>query len=260
MTVYFQSMCSSSSGNCLTLWTEHSRLVTDCGLSSMKRTRAVLDSFAPPAVSAVVLSHLHTDHVSHYPLKVLESCGVPVYVHQECMEQLKDRHFEDYGFRELKLKPFADRPFAVGDFKIKPFFVPHMPGFPTCGFEIRAEDKKIIIATDFLDWSNVFDHFVDADFIFVESNHDLHLLRQYFNPNSRFHMPNPRTAELLVHVQRHSRRAIQTVMLGHISSQRNTPEIALRETRETFLNAGLPMGFELLAAPLREPSCPVRIL
>jgi phosphoribosyl 1,2-cyclic phosphodiesterase len=260
MDVHFQSICSSSSGNCLTVWTAQSRLVLDCGLASMKRTRAVLESFGPPLVSGIVLSHLHTDHISHYPLKVMESCGLPVYVHEDCIEQLKHRHFEDYGFSELKLRPFTNGSFEVGDFKIRPFFVPHMPGFPTCGFEIYVQDRKLVVVTDFLDWSDIFDRFLDADFIFVESNHDLKLLRQYFNPNSRFHMPNPQTAELLVNVQRHSRRRIQTVMLGHISSQRNTPQIALEETRRAFLNAGSEMSFELLTAPLRELSGLVRIL
>lgn len=260
MAIHFQSICSSSSGNCLTLWTENTRLVIDCGLGSMKRTRAVLDAFQTPAADAVLLSHLHSDHISFYPLRTLEQYGVPVHVHEDCLDELTFRHFCDYGFKDLKVKPFTRRPFCVGDFKITSFSVPHMPEFPTCGFEIHADDKKIVVVTDFLDWSDVFDRFVDADFIFVESNHDLKLLRKYFNPNSRFHLPNPQTAELLVNVQRRSRRTIQTVMLGHISSQRNTPEIALNETRKAFLNADTPMRFELLAAPLRELSVPVQIL
>jgi phosphoribosyl 1,2-cyclic phosphodiesterase len=260
MAVYFQSVCSSSSGNCLTLWTEKTRLVIDCGLGSMKKTRAALESMGGPSVDAVLLSHVHTDHIGYYPLRALEQCQRPVYLHEDCVEQLKDRHFRDYGFKELKTKPFSRHSFIVGDFLIKPFSVPHMPGVPTFGFELHVQDKKLIIATDFLKWSGVFEHFVDADFIFVESNHDLKLLERYYNPNSQFHMPNPQTAELLVNVQRHSRRTIQTVMLGHISSQRNEAGIALKETRNAFSRANLPMTFELLAAPLKEPSCPVCIV
>ncbi|MCE5185332.1 MAG: MBL fold metallo-hydrolase [Planctomycetaceae bacterium] len=259
MSVYFQSICSSSSGNCLTLWTASSRLIIDCGLGSMRKTRSVLQSLGLPRADGVLLSHLHSDHISHYPLKTLESDRVPLYVHENCLDELKPRHFGDYGFNDLSLKPFSERQFSIGDFKIKPFAVPHMPGFFTCGFEIYVGDKKIVMATDFREWAAVFDRFVEADFIFVESNHDLELLRKYFNPNSRYHMPNPRTAELLVNVQKHSRRRIQTVMLGHISSQRNKPQIALDEMRRAFVNADLLMDFELRAAPLREPGYAVCI-
>lgn len=219
-----------------------------------------MESLQQPTTYAVLLSHLHSDHVSYYPLKTLEAYRLPVYVHEDNLEDLKSRHFRDYGFKELQVNYFTNRTFCIGDFKVRSFAVPHMPGFETCGFEIEAEEKKIIIATDFLDWSKVFDRFVDADFIFVESNHDLKLLRKYYNPNSAFHLPNPDTAELLLNVHRHSRRTIQSVMLGHISSQRNTPEIALNETRKAFLQADVPMSFELLAAPLKEPSCTVRIV
>jgi len=260
MAVFFQSICSSSSGNCLTLWTERTRLVIDCGLGSMKKTRAVLDSLQAPQTTAVLLSHVHSDHIGYYPLKTLETAQLPVYLHEACRLQLKDRHFRDYGFSDLKTNFFLDEPFTIGDFQVRPFAVPHMPGFPTFGFEFYAEGKKVVVATDFLEWSGVFDRFLDADFIFVESNHDLKLLRQYYNPNSRYHLPNPQTAELLVNVQRSSRRAIRTVVLGHISSQRNKAAIALDETRRAFERSGLRMTFDLQAAPLKEPGLPVCIV
>ena len=105
----------------------------------------------------------------------------------------------------------------------------------------------------------MFDYFVDADFIFVESNHDLELLRLYYNPNSRFHMPNPDTAELLVNARSESSKAPHMVMLGHLSSQRNKAGIALDQTRSAFQDAGMKMDFELKAAPLRETGEVVRI-
>ena len=110
-----------------------------------------------------------------------------------------------------------------------------------------------------MDWNSVFDHFVDADFIFVESNYDFELLRKYYNPNSKYHMPNPDTAELLVNVRKDSRNAPQVVMLGHLSSQRNETRIALKETKQAFREAGIKIDFDLKAAPLREVGEMVRI-
>jgi phosphoribosyl 1,2-cyclic phosphodiesterase len=130
--------------------------------------------------------------------------------------------------------------------------VSHNPDYPTFGFELFYQDKKAVIATDFFEWDSIFDRFVDADFIFVESNHDLGLLEQYYNPNSRYHLPNPKTAQLLVNVIREGRKVPRVIMLGHISSQRNKPKIAIKETVTAFKKAGVEMKFELAAAPLRE--------
>ncbi len=67
-------------------------------------------------------------------------------------------------------------------------------------------------------------------------------------------MPNPETASLLLEVVGESRKEPQAVMLGHISSQRNEPDLAVAETVELFEKAGKQIGFELLTAPLRECS------
>ncbi len=254
MSIYFQSICSSSSGNCLALWSDTTKLVIDCGLSSMKRTRHALTTlFNDPAqIDSVLLTHMHGDHISYYPLRVLEDYGLTIRLHDDSMGQLKEKHFNSYGFKNLNILTYKNKKFTVGDFCIKPFEVMHNPSYPTYGYQIHCQDKKIIIVTDFLDWESVFDHFIDADFIFVESNHDLELLRKYFNPNSRFHMPNPDTAELILNIRKESKKAPQMIMLGHLSSQRNEPKIAIKETQDSFRDAGVKMDFELKAAPLRD--------
>jgi ribonuclease BN (tRNA processing enzyme) len=187
-------------------------------------------------------------------LRVLDEYGYTIRLHDDCVDQLKQKHFNGYGFKNLNIKPFKNTEFTVGEFKIKPFEVIHSPWYPTYGYQIFYEDKKIVIVTDFCKRDNVLEHFVDADFIFVESNHDLELLRRNYNPNSRFHMPNPGTAGLLFEVVSESRKEPQTVMLGHISSQRNERDLALAETVAVFADADKEIGFQLLTAPLRECS------
>ena len=67
--------------------------------------------------------------------------------------------------------------------------------------------RTIVICTDFYDPSDALPHLADADFVFVEANHDVQLLREYFNPNSRFHLSNGETARLLVQAIRAGGRA-----------------------------------------------------
>jgi len=222
----------------------------------MKRTREVLTKNLGDQldVDAVVVSHMHSDHIGYYSLRVLDSLGVKVRVHESCLSQLKDRHFNERGFNSLKLRPFADNGFKVGDLSFQAFEVPHNPWYPTHGFIIKYKSSKIVVATDFNDWDGSLEHFVDSDFIFVESNHDMDLLARHFNPNSRFHMPNPETARLLCTARRHSRRPPQAVMLGHLSSMRNRPDIALKEVESRFEGDGAELDFPLLAAPRLEAS------
>ncbi len=151
MSLHFQSICSSSSGNCLALWSDTTKIIIDCGLSSMRTTRQVLSSLfgQAPGAGSVLLTHNHCDHISYYPLRVLEEFGLEVRIHEDCVEQLKEKHFNGYGFRNLNLKPFTNRKFTVGDFSIMPFEVCHSPYFPTYGFQIFYRDTKIVVATDF---------------------------------------------------------------------------------------------------------------
>ena len=83
MSLYFKSLRSSSSGNCLLVWTDHTRVLIDCGLGSMKRTRQVLAQNVGDQldIDAAVVSHMHTDHIGYYSLRVLDSLGVKVRVH-----------------------------------------------------------------------------------------------------------------------------------------------------------------------------------
>jgi phosphoribosyl 1,2-cyclic phosphodiesterase len=261
MPLHFKSLRSSSSGNCLLLWTDRTRILIDCGLSSMKKTRQILTKNLGNTkdLDAVIISHNHSDHISYYPLRVLEELGTTIRIHENCVQQLKDKHFGGYGFGSLKLKTFGDKSFTIGDLSVKPFEVPHNPYFFTCGFVITYMNLKAVIATDFNSWQDSLDYFTDSDFIFVESNHDMELLRLYYNPNSKFHMPNLKTGQMLCEIRSKSRKQPKTVMLGHLSLQRNEPHIALAETRKAFRDKGMILDFELLAAPRLDNSEEVKI-
>lgn len=256
MSLYFRSLRSSSSGNCLLVRTERTRVLIDCGLGSMKRTRQILTQNLGDQmdVDAVVVSHMHTDHIGYYSLRVMENLGIEVRVHESCLPQLKHKHFNGRGLTTLKLKPFADGGFKIGDLHFQPFEVPHNPWYRTYGFVVKHKRTKIVIATDFNYWDGLLEYFVDSDFIFVECNHDLELLALYYNPNSQFHMPNPDTGELLCTVRQCSKTLPQAVMLGHLSEIRNRSEIALKEVKSSFESRGMDLDFTLLVAPRLQAS------
>jgi phosphoribosyl 1,2-cyclic phosphodiesterase len=177
-----------------------------------------------------------------------------VRVQESCLPQLKHKHFNGRGLTSLRLKPFSDDGFKVGDLHFQPFEVPHSPWYRTYGFVVKHRRSKIVIATDFNYWDGLLKHFVDSDFVFVECNHDLELLAVYYNPNSQFHLPNPDTGDLLCTVRQCSKTPPRAVMLGHLSEMRNRPDIALREIQSSFESRGLELDFPLLVAPRLQAS------
>ena len=266
MAIRFKSLRSSSSGNSLLLWTDTTKIIIDCGLGSMKKTRQILTEAVDDitSIDAVLISHMHSDHISYYPLRVIEDAGLPVWVYEDSAEQMKDKHFNGYGFGGLKLDSFRESKFEIGDVVIEPFRLPHHPDFATFGFVIqykhRSQWKKIVIATDFHSGKGLTDYFKDADFIFVESNHDLELLRQYYNPNSRYHLSNPKAGGLLYDIQSASHNSRRKVMLGHLSRQRNTDDLAVDEVKSFFADKKAKMDFELLTASADSESEAVELI
>ncbi len=259
MALHFQSLRSSSSGNCLMLWTEDTRILIDCGVPAQFRCRDLLEEYAgcPSKIDAVIVTHAHTDHIRYDSLRVFEAFGIPVHCHRACLPQIFDRH-RARECNRVTFRPFGKERFTVGDFAVEPFGVSHHPYFPTCGFVIRRRkdglEKKVVIATDFNNDAGLLDHFAEADFIFVEANHDPDLLRKYFNPNSLYHMENSRTGRLLASALERSNSAPVAIMLGHLSEERNSSDLAL-DTVGTILERDRPGGFPpLYAAPRRSAS------
>jgi phosphoribosyl 1,2-cyclic phosphodiesterase len=251
MSLYFQSLRSSSSGNCLLVRTDKTTILLDCGLGTMRQTRKILSQNInnPKEIDMILVSHLHSDHISYYPMRIIEEEGIELRVHKNCADALRSRHFRYTGLEKLKVDYYETQKFEVNDLIIEPFQVPHHPYFLTCGFVIYHNDKKMVVATDFRDAKDLEKYFIDADFIFVESNHDLELLRKFFNPNSLYHMPNPKTANFVCDVIKKSKKSPAAIMLGHLSNERNTPQIAIKEIRQAFKQNAIDESFKLTTAP-----------
>jgi phosphoribosyl 1,2-cyclic phosphodiesterase len=262
----FRSFRSGSSGNLLFLEARRgrrrTRLLIDCGIRSQRGCRQALEEevgLGDP-LDGLLVTHAHGDHVNYSSLRVMADLGVPVYVHQRTSMEVATRYLNPYRLpakvdpASFELRRFGGEPFALGLFNIDPLPVPHAPGVTTHAFRIRCGPHRLLVASDFNEPQAVAAHIAGSDFIYLESNHDLELLRLYFNPASLYHLSNPAAAELLLHALRAGRRPPRAIMLGHLSEDRNRPELALETVAASLAAHGGADACRLIAAPRYTPS------
>jgi ribonuclease BN (tRNA processing enzyme) len=258
MSLSFRSLLSGSSGNAAMLWDEGARLLFDCGARAQYRCRAMFDEHAsrPPRVAAVVVSHLHGDHINYPSLRVIEERRTPLYVHRDNADHLGPLHFQGRAFDALDVRVFGDEPFNVGGFQVRPIPVSHW-GHATHGFVVtRSSGRRethVGIVTDLCDGTDLAADLADVDFLFLEANHDPELLEENPNPNSVFHLENSCAGRLLCQVLARGTGRLRVVMLGHLSAERNTPPKALAAVRRELARAGFA-DLPVLVAPRHEPS------
>lgn len=252
----FRTHISSSAGNCLEVQHEGATLLVDIGFTSQRACNAVLDAIRGEV--AVLVSHSHSDHMHHASLKALIKRGMGLHTH----ELVAKRQWGEIDLFNCDEHPmvnrFGDGPTRILCFEITPIRVPHAPGVPNFAFSIRCGSgtaaRKILVCTDLSDFSSVAKELVDADMIYIESNHDLDLLRRHPNYASRYHLSNPQTARLLCWAMGQRKALPQAIMLGHLSRERNCPELALDTIHNAMLCAELKLAIPIWTAPLFEPS------
>ncbi len=248
---------SGSSGNSTFVATEKVRVLFDAGINC-KQIHERLSAVGEDAseLDAVVVSHEHSDHVRGIEV-LAKKTGVPVYFTEPTADTLEWN----------KVKPTieffeAGRRFSIGDLEIDTFSISHDAVDPV-GFCVRCEGVKLAIATDLGYMSDsVRYHLRGSDFLVLESNHDLEMLRVGPYPwmvkqrvlSRDGHLSNHAAAEFLANDW--DRRA-QTIVLAHLSGNNNHPALAQMDSQRAIDKVGAA-GTELLIASQEKPTAVFR--
>jgi len=260
--ISFRALRSGSAENCLLIKAPGAAVLIDCGFKTRRLTEQLLEEYAGGAagVTAVLITHGHGDHVGKQPMKVFAETETPVLCHKNSYRHV----LSAAGGAQARFGCFDDWIFKIGSLRFRALEVKHSPGLRNYGFIISDEKGlvKISVFTDFFAWSPALvSELADSDFIFIEANHDPSMLVLNPNPNSAWHMPNERTARLLLEVRRKSKKPPVAVMLGHLSGQRNKPGLAAKALVEVFeKESGAAPDFKVLEASRSAVSEEVRIL
>ncbi len=234
-------LASGSSGNSTYIASDSTHLLIDAGLSG-KKTIDLLSRIDHDAekLDAICLTHEHSDHRSG--LGVLQrKFGVSLYANSETVAGVEC----DKKLRGLEWNVFqSGSPFAIGDLIIEPFSVSH-DSYEPVGFAISHNDIRIGIVTDMgVATTTVRHRLKGCKVLVVESNHDEEMLKNSERPwqlKQRIagrlgHLSNSQAGELVVDV---AGSELQSVFLAHLSSDCNTPELALKTMRNILADNGL---------------------
>jgi phosphoribosyl 1,2-cyclic phosphodiesterase len=163
-----------------------------------------------------------------------------------------------WGDFEPALVPFhAGASFDIGDLAVDSFTIPHDAADPV-GFCFGAEGRKIGFVTDLGYLPDSVKYYLrDTDFLVLESNHDLEMLKVGPYPwavkqrvmSRKGHLSNDVVSRFVLEDMAASTR---TLLLGHLSENNNHPEIVRLCAAQALERRGL--GTRLVVAEPRQPT------
>lgn len=251
----FCPLFSGSSGNSFYIGSSEEGILVDAGRSA-KQLDAMLDGcgISASAVKAVFVTHEHSDHVSG--LRVFASRHkIPVYASSGTLEALRTSGcIDDQKFRSHVISEGGTECAGI---TVHPFHVSH-DSAECIGYRIQTRDGRTISLSTDLGYmtQEVRDSLSGADMVVLESNHDVGMLQNGPYPyvlkrrilSQTGHLSNVDcAAELCDFLQKGTTR----IVLAHLSTENNTPELALQTSLCSLQLSGYKQGrdFELEVAP-----------
>jgi len=237
----FTPLCSGSSGNASYLDASSVRLLIDAGGTGKRIASLLIDAGADPKeLDGILLTHEHIDHVMGVGV-LSRRYKLPVYASAACFAALPP----SVGpiAPELMRVFEPDRPFTLKGLTVHPFPIPH-DSQSAVGYRFSDSSGCVVSMTDIGCMSDgIYERIAGADVLLIEANHDVDMLKagSYPYPLKRRilsecgHLSNEACADTIVRL---AREGMREFILGHLSRENNTPDLAAVTVRAALLDAG----------------------
>ncbi len=239
-------LMSGSEGNSIAVGGADSFVLIDAGTSA-KRITAALDArgYDLSRLAAIFVTHEHSDHVS--ALRVFAGKhNLPVYGTAGTLCALENsKNFAGVDFRVCQQSGVTE-----GGIHVRPFRTMH-DTVESCGFIITTADgRRVAIATDTGCMTDSAREAIrGCDLVYIESNHDIDLLRQGDYPyhlkqrilSDRGHLSNDACAAEVVGL---AKSGTTRFILAHLSKENNRPKFARQASNDALIGAGLREGLD----------------
>src|SRR2546423_4764806 len=226
---------SGSAGNSALIATGHGRILVDGGLSARQIVvRLEKCGVRPEQLDGVLLTHEHGDHVCG--LEVLcRKFDVPIYANALTAEAVRSDSALDEHRNWRIFRTGAE--FSICDISVQPFPVPHDAVDPV-GFLFCAGNRALGFITD-LGYATkmLVERLREAHTLVIETNHDEKLLQaDPYRPwpvkqrimSRHGHLSNTAAAVVISELLPGK---VERVVLGHLSRDCNTPDLACTAVR-----------------------------
>lgn len=237
----FCSLYSGSSGNCLFVESDNTKLLIDAGVS-LKKIEEGLNSLdiSPSSLDGILVTHEHSDHIKSLG-NLSKKFNLPVFANAETFDAMPK---EKDKIAEQNIRNFiVNEKFCINDIEINPFSIPHDAANP-CGFNLTCNGKKISIATDIGHMTKeILETLEGSKFVLLESNYDTEVLKctkypfylkqRIAGPNG--HLSNSMAGKVINHLIKCD---LQTAILGHLSKESNFPALAYQTVADEIISQG----------------------
>lgn len=243
------SLCSGSTGNSTYVAAGNTRLLVDAGLTGKRIVELLGDiGVLPETLTGILVTHEHIDHIRGIGV-LARKYRIPIYANERTFEAMYrvageippwQRRFFDTG-----------EDFYLGDMAVMPFAISHDTVEPVA-FRLHYGGRSVAVATDMgVITRKTIGELAGSDLVLLESNHDPELLRQ--NPRyperlkrrilgSKGHLSNQACGEALLKL---GETGVRHALLGHLSPENNTPEMAMGAVMEYLLSHGVQAGRDI---------------
>ena len=239
----FCPLASGSKGNAIFLGTQKTRILIDAGLNVTALIRKLEEiDVELKTIQAVLVTHEHSDHIQGIAA-LTSKYQIPIFANAETAKgiyaALKVRpHFKIFTTGEL---------FIFGDLEIHPFSIPHDTLDPVA-FAIWTEGLKLGFCTDLgYVTSLVKKQLEGCDYLYLEANHKPSMVHSSHRPQiykdrvlgRQGHLSNEECGSLLASI---IHPGLKHVHLAHLSSECNTPEVALQTVQGALASQHVPIS------------------
>ena len=240
--IKLHDIASGSKGNACLIYNDKTLILIDMGLTKVRLSAGLAEiGKTIDDIDFALFTHEHADHISGE--RFIDSNKK--YSLEGTITLQKANILENY------------KEYSFNEFKITPLKTSHDATNP-CGFLIEENGEKLVYMTDtgkILKKSLAL--MENADYYFIESNHDLDMLNNSGRPRvlinriaeSKGHLSNEDSAYFMTGLVGPKTKKI---MLAHLSEECNTEELALETYKRIFALKGIKQDIEIKCAKQRE--------
>lgn len=245
----FCPLFSGSSGNCIYVAGGDTRLLIDAGMSGKAIAEALQQiNVLPETLSAILVTHEHIDHTKGVGV-LSRRFHLPVYATEPTMNAMAGQ-IGPIPAKDLRIFD-KEGDFYIGNLAIRPFAIPHDAADPV-GYRIDCGCCSAAVATDMgCMKKSVLQVLRGANVLLLESNHDPDMVM--INPHytaqlkrrilsNHGHLSNENSARALLELYG---TGVRHVLLGHLSAENNTPELAYATASNILSQEGVIPGRDL---------------